>query len=304
MNPYIGEIAALATSVCWTATSTFFAFASQRVGSLVLNRIRLLLAIVFLIAAHLVLRLALPFQAGGERWLWLGLSGVVGLTLGDLFLFQAYIHIGPRLGMLMMSLAPVIAGITAWLFLGETMGGLQVLGIAVTLLGVAWVIRERHGDDTGRPQDSQDPRAYWKGVLFGLGAASGQALGLILAKKGLGGDFPALTGTLMRMLVAAAAMWLLTLLQRQSGETWRRLAQERAAFPYILGGVIFGPFLGVTLSLLAIQHTNVGVASTLMALPPVFLLPVGYLVFKERFGWQAVLGTLVAIFGVGLIFLA
>lgn len=306
MNPYTGEIAALATALCWTATSTLFTFASQKVGSMVLNRIRLLLALVFLVATHLLLRIPLPTQAGGERWFWLGLSGIVGLTLGDLFLFQAFITIGPRLGMLMMSLAPVIAGFSAWLFLSEAMGSIQILGVTITLAGVAWVVLERGGgmaENPAQPGNPEGSKVYWKGILFGLGAATGQALGLILAKKGLGGDFPALSGTLMRMLAATAAMWLFTFLRGQAGETWQRLARERGALPFIVGGVIFGPFVGVTLSLIAIQNTGVGVASTLMALPPVFLLPVGYLVFKERFGWQAVMGTVVAVSGVALLFL-
>jgi len=300
MSAYTGELAALATSLCWTATSTFFAFASSRVGSLVLNRIRLVLAALFLLAAHPLLGLPLPFQAEGERWFWLSLSGIVGLTLGDLFLFQTYIWIGARLGMLMMSLAPVIASVTAWLFLDESLGGLQILGIVITLAGVAWVVLEGRGRQPGA---SGREKGYWKGILFGLGAASGQALGLILAKKGLEGDFPALSGTLMRMLAATAAMWLFTALQRQAGETVRQLVKEKSVFPYILGGVIAGPFVGVTLSLIAIQYSPVGIASTLMALPPVFLLPVSYFVFKERFGPGAVLGTLTAMAGVGLLFL-
>lgn len=300
MNAYAGELAALATSLCWTATSTFFAYASTRVGSLVLNRTRLVLAALFLLAAHPLLGLPLPFQAEVERWFWLSLSGIVGLTLGDLFLFQTFIWIGARLGMLMMSLAPVIAGVTAWFFLGESLGGLQILGIAVTLTGVVWVVLEGRSRQQGAPGGE---RNYWKGILFGIGAAAGQALGLILAKKGLAGDFPALSGTLMRMLAATVAMWLFTTLQGQAGETIRQLMKERRVFPFIIGGVIAGPFVGVTLSLIAIQYSPVGIASTLMALPPVFLLPVGYFVFRERFGPGAVLGTLTAMAGVGLLFL-
>jgi drug/metabolite transporter (DMT)-like permease len=313
LNPYIGELAALGTSLCWTATSTFFAFASRKVGSLVLNRARLVLAVMVLLIAHPLLRVSLPLQAGSERWFWLGLSGIVGLTLGDLFLFQSFIFVGPRLGMLMMSLAPVIAGITAWFFLAESLGAYQILGIAVTLGGVAWVVLEGGSADwryrkryrqLSQPEGQQIHKNYWKGILFGVGAAAGQALGLILAKKGLAGDFSPLSATLMRMLAATAAMWFFTFLQRQAGATVQRLVQERRAFPYILAGVLTGPSLGVTLSLLAVQHSPVGVASTLMALPPVFLLPVGYFVFQERFSLGAVIGTLVAITGVGLLFLA
>lgn len=300
MSAYTGELSALATALFFTATSTLFTLAARQVGSLVVNRTRLLLAIVFLSLAHLVIGVPLPVNASGERWFWLGLSGVIGLVLGDAFLFQAFIWIGPRLSMLMMSLAPVLATLLAWLFLAEILTALQIGGILVTLSGIIWVILERRG----RVQLSElDRKNYLMGILFGLGAAAGQALGLITAKEGLGGDFPALSGTLMRMLAAAIALWGYTLIRGQGGYTFQQLIASRNASRFIVAGSFTGPFLGVTFSLLAIQNTEVGIASTLMALPPVFLLPVGYFIFKERFGWQAILGTLVAMAGVGLLFM-
>jgi drug/metabolite transporter (DMT)-like permease len=138
--------------------------------------------------------------------------------------------------------------------------------------------------------------------LFGLGAATGQAIGLITAKKGLDGDFPALSGNVIRMLAAAATLWAITFFQGQAGATIQRLTSQRQAVLNIAGGAFFGPFLGVWLSLIAIQLTQVGVASTLMALPPIFLLPISHFVFKEQLGWAAVLGTIVAMVGVAILF--
>jgi drug/metabolite transporter (DMT)-like permease len=166
--------------------------------------------------------------------------------------------------------------------------------------GIAWVILDHNGQ---AKVDSSSTRIFLLGILFGLGAATGQALGLITAKKGLYGDFPALSGTLVRMLVAMVTMWALTLIQRQVRFTFQQLSRNRKALWLILGGAITGPFLGVTFSLVAIQNTEVGVASTLMALPPVILLPISRIVFNEQFGWQAILGTLIAIFGVAMLFL-
>lgn len=297
MNAYIGELSALATALFFSATSTMFTLAGRQVGSVVLNRSRLVLAVLFLTSAHFILDIPLPAQAGADRWFWLGLSGVIGLVLGDAFLFQAFVWIGPRLSMLLMALAPVLAALTAWVFLAESLTPLQVLGILITLFGVAVVVLER-SPNIGEQRD------YLRGLLFGLGAATGQAFGLIAAKKGLGGDFPALSGTLIRMLVAMVALWLFTAFIGQAGATVRRLAEHRRALGFILVGSLTGPFLGVTFSLLAIQRTQVGIASTIMALPPVFLLPIGYIVFHERFGWRAVGGTILAMLGVGVLFLA
>lgn len=297
---YLGELAALGTSLCWSATATFFTLAGHKVGSVVVNRLRLLLAVIFLVTTHwLLFGVPLPFNAEGYRWPWLAFSGIVGLVIADSFLFQSYMWIGPRLGSLLMSLSPVISALLAWFMLAEELVWSQLLGILLTIGGVVWVMAERRQPD----QNSGQSHYFGWGILFGLGAATAQAIGLITAKKGLDGDFPALSGNLIRMLAAATTMWSLTLFQRQAGSTVQRLLDHRQAILHITAGAVFGPFLGVWLSLLSIQLTHVGVASTLMALPPIFLLPISHFVFKEKLGWSAIAGTLVAMAGVAILFL-
>ncbi len=301
MSIYLGEIAAIFTAVCWTFTAVFFSLAGKQVGSVAVNRIRLILAVIFLSLTHLVLFSSLlPTGAGPEQWFWLAVSGVIGLAIADAFLFQSYVWIGPRLGMLLMSLAPVIAALLAWIFLDETLTGGQIMGILVTIGGTAWVVMDRTGPN-GRRTDN--PNYMW-GIMFGLGAATGQAIGLITAKKGMGAELSALSGNLIRMIAAAAVMWGFAIFRGQAGETIRQFLNNRSVATNILGGSFFGPFVGVWLSLVAIQLTQIGVAGTLMALAPIFLLPVGRIIFKEEIGWQAILGTLVAVAGVGILFLS
>ncbi len=295
---YIGELAALATSLFFSFGSIFFTLAGRRVGSMVVNRTRLVVAVVFLIVTHwITLGIPLPLHAEPERWLWLGLSGIVGLVLGDIFLFQAFVSIGPRLSMLMMSLAPVIAAIEAWIFLGETMSLGQMAGILITLGGITWVVMERNGNN------NQKNRYYARGILYALGGALGQATGLVLAKNGLFGAFSPISGNIIRMITAAVVLWMMTFIQREAGKTLRTLAEDRRGVGFTIAGAIAGPVLGVSFSLLAVQRIEVGVASTLMALPPLFLLPLSYVVFKERFGRGAVAGTFLAVFGVAILFL-
>jgi drug/metabolite transporter (DMT)-like permease len=299
VTPFLGELAALGASMCWSATATFFTLAGRKVGSVVVNRTRLLLAILFLMATHWLLQgTVLPLTAGAERWSWLALSGVIGLVVADGFLFQSYVWIGPRLGSLLLSLSPVVSALLAWLILAESLSAGQMAGMALAIGGVVWVVMERNGP----VRTSPDRRRYLWGILFGLGAAMGQAIGLITAKKGLEGDFPALSGNLIRMLAAAAVLWTITFFQGQSAATVQRLTGQRQAAWHIVGGSFFGPFLGVWLSLIAIQLTHIGVASTLMALPPIFLLPVSHFVFKEHLGRTAIAGTLVAMIGVVILF--
>lgn len=297
---YLGELAALGTSLCFTTGSVFFTRASRLVGALVLNRTRLLVALVLLGVAHLLL-LGEPFptQAGVQQWFWLGLSGMVGLALGDVFLFQGYTWIGPRLTMLMMSLSPLMSTLLAWIYLKERISAWQTAGIAITLAGIAWVVMEKNGESGQAVQNGR----YFAGLLAGLGASACQAVGLVLARQGLGADFSPLSANFIRMLVAAAAIWLFTIFQGQAKQTLQTLRQNPYAGRFIVMGAFMGPFLGVSLSLVALQNTEVGIASTLSSLPPVFLLPVSYIVFKERYGWQAIAGTLLAIAGCALLFL-
>jgi len=300
LNAYLGEIAALITSLCFSITSTFFTLAGQKLGSVIVNRTRLGIAVIFIICTHFLLRVPLPYEIETERFFWLGLSGIIGLVLGDASLFQAFILIGPRISMLLMGLVPVLAAILAWIFLGEQLSELQILGIGLTLGGVLWVIIEHNRKINSNGIEKKN---YLPGILFGFGGAAGQALGMITAKKGLGGDFPALSGTLIRMVTAAIVLWSFTIFRGQARKTVELLNSNRQSLGYITAGSFTGPFLGVTFSLIAIQNTSIGVASTLMALTPIFLLPISHSVFNERFGWGAIAGTLVAVMGVGILFL-
>lgn len=301
MLSHLGELAGLGTSVLWTGTSAFFTLAGRKIGSVVLNRVRLVLAALLLTVTHqIIYGEVIPQSAGISTWFWLSISGVIGLVLGDAFLFQAFVLIGPRLSMILMSLAPVLATITSWIFLREVLGWLQVFGIAVTLVGIAMVVFDRDGGN----HTVHENRDYLRGILFGLGGATGQALGLVTSKLGLADGFPALSGNLIRMLAAVLVMWVLTIALGQARATIKTFVSAGKARLYVLGGAISGPFLGVWFSLIAVQNTEVGVASTLMSLPPIFLLPVGKIIFKEQIGRNAILGTVTALLGVAILFIA
>jgi drug/metabolite transporter (DMT)-like permease len=305
MTANLGEIAALLTAMCYSISSIFFTRAGQKYGPLISNRLRLVVALLLIGITHWVaFGSVVPVNAGMQHWLWLGTSGIVGLAIGDLFLFQAYVIIGPRLGLLFLSLSPALATILAWLFLDERLGIGKLLGIGFTLLGIAWVVLESNANHRSSTIEvaSKTPRYSVKGIVAGLIAATGQALGVVLAKPGLANGFSPISGNVIRMSSAFMAIWLVTLVQGQVVSTIRQTNQQRSGLWYILGGAIFGPLIGVSLSLFAVQNTNVGIASTLIALPPIFLLPIGHFILKEHISWQAVLGTVIAVAGVGLLF--
>jgi len=293
---HIGEFAALATSLCWSCGSIFFTVASRRVGSNTVNRLRIALALLFLIITHLIIfGQPLPLFATKAQWFWFALSGLIGFAIGDSLLFRSFVLVGPRISMLMMALAPVIGTFIAWIFLKEILTPFKLIAIIVTLAGICLVITE-----PGR--EGSEGKRHWAGIWTGLGAAAGQALGLFASKKGLGVGFSPISGNLIRLLSATIAIWIVAAAFGRIPDTVRK-TRDRRAMVGVLGGAILGPFLGVGFSLVAIQHAYLGVASTLMALPPVFLIPLSRWFFKEKITLRAVIGTLIALGGVGMLFL-
>ncbi|NMB56072.1 MAG: DMT family transporter [Leptolinea sp.] len=294
----MGEIAAILTAVCWSFTSIFFNNASRAIGSVRVNRLRLLVATAILLLAHWIfLGTPIPTQASGERWLWLGLSGIIGLALGDAFLFQAYVHIGARLTTIIMALDPVVSTLIAWLWLGEQLTLMEVFGILFTVFGVGWVVMEQRNGQTGHSR-----RDLLLGILCGGGAVLGQAIGFVLSKKGLENGFSPLSGVLIRIVIATLVMWLLALLSGKIRDTWEGLYNKEAR-NNILAGALVGPSLGVWLSMVSVQMIPVGIASTLMATRPVMLLPLSKWFYNEKISIRSIIGTLIALIGVTLIFL-
>lgn len=301
---YAGQLAALATSFFWSITSILFTLSGRQVGSRVVNRTRLMFAIVFVSLMHLVLQGQLvPLGAEPFRWSWLALSGAIGFVVGDSFLFQAFVLIGPRLSMLMMALAPVFSTLLGWVLLNERLSGMELAGIVLAVSGVALVVSDRQPSPAAPTANEARPAQYGMGILFGLGAALGQAGGLVTSKVGLAGDFPALSGTLIRLIAATALIWIITLVQRQARFNFQTLKAHPRAVTAIVGGAFAGPFIGVWLSLIAVQKAPLGIASTLMSLTPIILLPIGRVLFDERIGARAIAGTVVAVGGTALLFL-
>ena len=295
----IGEIAALVTSLCFAITAMIFTSTGRSIGSQVTNRMRLVFGLIYLVVLNVILfREPLPLAAGSARWIWLSLSGVIGLSLGDTFFFLSLVSVGPRLGSLLLSLAPIFGSIIAWIFFNETLTFLQITGIILALAGIGWVVMS-HEVPSNTPHGNTQ-----RGVLFGVLAALGQAVGLVLSKQGMFGEFSPFQANVIRMLAAVLFTWIWTLIEGKAGETITAFRAKPQVIGLIALGALIGPVLGVSASLLAVQHAEIGVASTLMALPPVIILPFSYFVFKEKIGWPAIAGTILAIIGVAILFLA
>jgi drug/metabolite transporter (DMT)-like permease len=291
-----GELAALATAVAWTVSAMSFAAAAVRIGSLPLNVIRLAMALAFFVALEWIVRgLPLPTDATPHAWLWLSLSGLVGFTLGDLCLFRAFVVIGPRLTMLVVAVVPMVAAIVSWFALDEALSPLAIVGMALTVAGVVWVLMER---EPSLPRTR--PRATLGGVLLALGAAVCQAIGLVLSKAGVQ-NYDAFAATEVRVIAGLAGFVVLVVAVGAIPRLKAGLS-HRGGLSYAALGAFFGPFLGVAMSMVAVKYAQVGVASAIISVVPVLIIPFVVIFRRERVSLRAVLGALLAVAGVTLLF--
>ncbi len=300
--PFVGELAALSTAVLWSITSLFFTSASRRIGSYWLNKIRILFAVV-LLGSTLILTTGQLLPPGIPMWsyLLLILSGIIGLSLGDACLFQAYVVIGPRLSLLIFTAWPIMAAVTAWLFLSEELGLRAIIGIAITVAGMIWVTVERNTNGDGGSHHER--KKLRLGILLALGGAAGQAIGLVLAKAGMGDNIlPPLPATFIRMVAAVLAIWLFGIFRGDLRDIKEKFSNKRAVL-LALGGAVVGPFLGVWMSLVAVQHAKTGVAAAIMSTVPVLVIPLVILFYKEKVSPRAMIGAAITAGGVALLFL-
>ena len=292
-----GELAAFATAGCWTVSALAFTEAARRMGSLPLNVVRLAMALgLFVVFEGLVRSSPLPLDASAHNWFWLSLSGLVGFTAGDLCLFRSLVLIGPRLTLLLMSLVPVMAAAASWVVLGEELSLLSIAGMILTIGGVAWVILERKPLAAGPVV-----QVSAVGVILALGAAAGQAGGLVLSKIGMSDGYDAFASTQIRATAGLAGFVAVLFIDR----AWPRLATAarcRPGMAYAALGACFGPFLGVSLSLVAIRYTEIGIAATIIALVPVLVIPAVIVVYREKVSLRAILGAILALAGAALLY--
>lgn len=293
---YLGEISAFATAICWAFCSTSFEIAGKKIGSMNLNLSRLFIGMFFISSYTCITRgVFFPIDATPTQWFWLSLSGIIGMVVGDVLLFEAFVQIGSRISMLIYSSVPPMSAILAYLILGESMTYQQIIGMMITLLGIAIVITASGGDKKLKLSYGK------KGVFFAFGGALGQALGYVIGKVGMG-SYDAFASSQIRILAAIFGFAVFFTLRGQ-WPSYRQSLKRSDALISLTIGSFFGPFLGVSLSLYAIQRINPGVASTLIALTPVILIPYAYFVKNEKLTFREVVGTCTALVGIGVMFL-
>ena len=305
----IGQAAAVFTSFLWTLNSILFAAAGRRIGALSVNAFRIVMAAVFLALAHIFLLGTMLPDANNAQWIYLGLSGIIGLGIGDFGYFGALVKIGPRRSVLLMALAPIFSVIAAFFVLDEKAGAWTYIGISVTLLGVIIVILERRPATHAVVEPHIPKKQMMVGVFAGVVGSVGQGFGLVISKYGMedaadagSSSLDPLSATLIRMVIAGVFIWVVVLVTGRSRPVLKAV-EDKEAMKRTLGGAALGPFLGVWMSMVAISYTLTGVASTLMSLMPVMVIPLVWVLYKQRTNWQGIAGAVIAVVGVAILFL-
>jgi len=293
---FLGELSALGAAILWSFSSFVFTEATKRISTYQLNISRLLFAWIFLVITILIFRL--DYRVTSEQILFLSISVIIGLTIGDWFLIKAFKEIGPRISMLLMALNPAIAAIIAYFAMDEKISFYGILGMFITLSGISLVVMQKSNGEKGQFRITR------LGVLMGVLAAFGQGIGLIFSKYAyLSGHVDSFMATFLRIFSAYLVLLPIGLVLKRFENPIKVFSRDRRSLFLVVVGSIIGPFLGITLSFIAVIYTEVGVAATLMSTSPILILPLSILIYKEKLTWKSVVGAFIAVGGISLLFL-
>jgi len=302
----IGEAAGLTTSLMWTLGSIFFAVAVKKIGAFNVNTIRIMLGCLLLGLTHIVSMGTIIPDANPKQFFFMSLSGIIGLVMGDVAYFTTLDTLGPRRAVLMLSTSPIFSVIAGYIIIDEKLSVPGLLGIAITMTGVALVLLEQE-HKTG--EEPLTPKAKKIGILTGLIASVSQGFGLVISKIGMvkssgpdGKELNPLSATLIRMISATIVIWAIAFALHRAKKAVTSLS-KKGVIKSILGGTMCGPFLGIWLSMIAVAHTNAGIAATLMSLMPVMVIPILYFIYHQKTSLRSIGGALVAVAGVAILLL-
>lgn len=293
----IHEFAALATAVCWAATSLVAAVPAAHLGAIAFSRLRQISVATLLVI----------FVWATGRWQDLSLhetgmllaSGVSGIFVGDSLLFSALNRLGPRRSGILFALNAPMAAVLGYAFLGETLSALAVTGIGVCVAGVMLAIffGKRSGPvhvfERGHGTASV-------GVLLGLGAALGQAVGSVIARPLMAGGLDPFVASMVRVGIAGVCLSGFMALPIPSIQQKNPLTLKVAALT--VGSGILAMGVGMTLLLFAFSGGKTGIVSTLSATSPAMVLPLLWLTTKQRPALGAWAGAGLVVCGMTLLF--
>ncbi len=293
-----GEYFGIITALCWAVGIFPFTMSTRYFQATHINLMRLLLAL-FLLCPFIILKENISFSnlflfPGYQNWLWLGLSGVVGLALGDYFSFSAFKAIGAKNSSIFSTLAPGTAIIFAYLMLGEQINLIGITGIIITISGIIYISLQK--------KDNQSKMSL-VGMGHAIGAALCQGAGLVLAKKAYENNLIEIApfhAAWLRIMASVIVLLVFAILKREIKPITRNLVkpENKKGLVYLSLGTLSGTVLGLTFAMQTISTIDSAVAQTIFSLVPVFAIPLAYFFHKEKMTLSIILGALIAIAGV------
>ena len=291
----LGQIFALLTALCWAQNSLVYSYLGKKTGSDAVTHIRLWLAfpIMLLINSFFTGQL-FPVNIPLDAFLYIFVSGFFGFFVADLFLFRAFVEIGAREALVVMTTSPIFSLIFSRIMFKETLTFIQISGILIILGGVIWVIIEENTDDQGKSHN-------FRGIIYALLGALTQAIGLIFAKKGMLDGVHPVSTNLIRIFAGLIGLLVYSAIKGNVLKDFRSFKNGKLLL-FLLFAVVVGPVLGIILSLYALNWAPVGIVTTLMQVSPIMLLPVDIFILKKKVSIGAALGTFLAVAGAILLF--
>ena len=293
----IGQLAALGTALSWTLVGIFLGKSSPRIGSFSANFLKLIFGFVFLsIAALLTRGIMLPIDANAKNWIYLLLSGAVGFFIGDYFMLKAYIEIGVRVSMLMMATSPPLTALLEYIIFDEYISLKSILGMMLTIFGISIVILSKDVSD-----EKIKVKYSFKGLLFAFIGAFGQAIGLILSKVGIE-NLNVFAATQIRIIGGFLSFLIFAIFSGGFYEL-RNAFKDKQAIGYTALGAFFGPFVGVSLSLVSLKYITAGISSTITSITPITIIPFSIKIFNEKISFREIVGAGISVLGVAILFI-
>lgn len=294
MEWIIGPLAALFAALFWALATLLYSQAGSFLSASHLNLVKGFVAVPLLFLVGLISGQLVQFDGSAAAWLLLA-SGVIGITLGDTLYFTALRRIGPWHTMLFEYLAPPFAALIAWLWLREAMTLAEISAALIVLFGILVIVTERG-------QQRQSKPLTRAGMLAATGAALCQALGLVMAFEALASfAINPLQAAFVRLAAGTAALTLALLLLKPAIIVQTRTALRHTSLPWLFVAIVMGTFLAIWLQQTAIAYLHPGLAQTLLATAPLWLIPIQWL-RGEPPSLRSIVGAFIAVTGIALLF--
>jgi len=300
-NLIIGQLLGLLTAVCWAQNSLVYRHLGTKVGSDAVAHVRMWIALpAIILLAYFTEGTFFPTNLSTQTYLVLFASGAIGYFITDMMLFHAYVYLGARESMVIMTLSPVATAIFSYFLFAERLRPIQIMGILLTILGVITMVV---GSRRIKGVESEEDKQKSKGMLFAILASILQSISFLLAKYALDSTGPVSTN-LLRNVGGLMAFIIYSFIIKRNARAHFAAFKNPKWLGLLFMAAMIGPVLGMSSQMLAFTLAPVGIVTTITQTTPILLLPIDKFILKKKITASSLLGTFISILGVAILFLA